>query len=300
MEAVLEEDTAVLTTEGEEVDVLPEVVDEELPDNEAQEETEDSVVVTLGEESLSPEAEDEEYKSAPNWVKDLRKAHREEKRKSKELERKLKEMESAPARTTAPTEPLGKKPTLADFDYDSDRYEAALAGWFDRERAIEQEKKLKELEAKKQDEEYRGKLSHYENAKKKLNLGDFEDAEDAVLQTLSPIQQSIILNGAVDPALMVYAIGKSKKRADELSKISDPVKFAVEIGKLETQLKVTRRSTKPAPEKVVTGTSARNSGGVDKHLDKLRAEADKSGDRSKVVAYMRQLKAKKPILNTIP
>lgn len=127
--------------------------------------------------------------------------------------------------------------------------------------------------------------------KKKLNLEDFDTAEDAVLQSLTPIQQSIILNGANDPALMVYAIGKSKKRADELSKINDPVKFAVEIGKLETQLKVTKKTARTAPEKVVTG-STRHSGGTDTTLERLRAEADKTGNRSKVVEYMRKLKAK--------
>ena len=47
------------------------------------------------------------------------------------------------------------------------------------------------------------------------------------------------------------------------------------------------------PEKKVTGAtgSVSNSGGEDEQLDKLRAEAEKTGDLSKVVAYKRQKQA---------
>jgi hypothetical protein len=77
----------------------------------------------------------------------------------------------------------------------------------------------------------------------------------------------------------------------ELSSIKDPVKFAFAVAKLETQLKVSNRKAAPPPEKVVKGTG-RVSGSVDSTLERLREEAAKSGDMSKVIAYKRQMRAK--------
>jgi len=54
-------------------------------------------------------------------------------------------------------------------------------------------------------------------------------------------------------------------------------------------LKVTNRKPATAPEKVLTGTGS-TSGSVDSTLDKLRAEAEKTGDYTKVTAYKRKLK----------
>jgi hypothetical protein len=87
--------------------------------------------------------------------------------------------------------------------------------------------------------------------------------------------------------LLIYAIGKSTKRAKELAAITDPVKFAFAVAKLETQLKVTNRKAASPPEKTVQGTG-RVSGTVDSTLDRLRAEAEKTGNYSKVMAYKRQ------------
>jgi hypothetical protein len=263
--------------------------DEQITDEEAHSEPEESqedddgVVVTLGEESLTPEEET----GAPEWVRELRKNYRDSQRTIKELERQLNTKEAPmPQEIASP----GKKPTLADFDYNDDEYEKALADWFTKKNQADEQKRIKELENQKLEAEYQDKLNQYEDAKTKLKLSDFDEAEESVLHTLDTTQQSIILSGSDNPALTVYAIGKSKKRAQELASIKDPVKFAFAVSKLESQLTVTRKKAKPLPEKVVTGSS-RNTNGVDTTLERLRVEADKTGDRSKVVAYMRKLKA---------
>jgi hypothetical protein len=90
---------------------------------------------------------------------------------------------------------------------------------------------------------------------------------------------------------VVYALGKNPKRAKELAAITDPVRFATAAGKLEAQLKVTNRPKPPAPPRVVTG-SAPISGSVDSNLERLRAEAEKTGDMTKVLRYKQQLRAK--------
>jgi hypothetical protein len=122
---------------------------------------------------------------------------------------------------------------------------------------------------------------------------DFDDAESTVLSTLSVTQQGIIVQGADNSALVVYALGKNPAKAKELAGITDAVKFAFAIAKLETQLKVQAKSkSAPPPEGKVRSGSAPISGSVDSNLERLRAEAEKTGDMSKVAAYKRAQREK--------
>lgn len=238
----------------------------------------DEVIVSIGEESPPQEEE----KQAPEWVRDLRKQHRELQKRNRELEAKLNQ-----APETQKAQEVGKKPTLEDFDYDAERYEASLAEWFERKRQADEQVAKLQAERDNQAKEWQAKLDGYSKAKAELKVRDYDEAEDITKDTLTVVQQGVILQGAENPALLVYALGKNPKKAKELASISDPVKFAFAVAKLETQLKVTNRKAAPPPEKTVQGTG-KVSGTVDSTLDRLRAEAEKSGDYSKVMAYKRQ------------
>jgi hypothetical protein len=239
----------------------------------------DDVVVTIGEEA--PPAE-EEHAQAPEWVRELRKSHRELQRKNRELEDKLK----TGTAETKPAVTLGTKPKLEDHDYDADKYEQALANWYEQKRQVDEQAAKAEAEAKSANDAWQAKLTSYGKAKTELKVKDFDDAEATVQETLSSTQQGIILQGAENPALLIYALGKNPKKAKELASITDPVKYAFAVAKLETQLKVTNRKAAPPPEKTVRGTGS-VSGTVDSQLERLRADAEKSGDYSKVIAYKR-------------
>lgn len=240
----------------------------------------EEVVVSIGEES--PPSEEEEAAHAPEWVRELRKNHRELVKRNRELEEQVKaKTEQAPA---APT--LGAKPTLESCDYDAEAFETALAKWYEQKRQVDEQKAKADADAKAQADAWNAKLASYAEAKSKLKVNDFEDAEATAQGALNPTQQGIILQGAEKPEVLIYALGKNPTKLKELSAITDPVKYAFAVAKLETQLKVTPRKA-PPPEKVVTG-SAPVSGSTDSHLERLRAEAEKTGDRSKVAAYLRQ------------
>lgn len=243
------------------------------------EHAESDVVVTIGEEA--PPAEDE-HANAPEWVRELRKTNREDKRRIRELEDKLKTgtAETKPAMT------LGTKPKLEDHDYDADKYEQALANWYEQKRQVDDQAAKAQAEAKSANEAWQAKLASYGKAKTELKVKDFDDAEVTVQETLSQTQQGIILQGAENPALLIYALGKNPKKAKELASITDHVKYAFAVAKLETQLKVTNRKAAPAPERTVRGTGS-VSGTVDSQLERLRADAEKTGDYSKVIAYKR-------------
>lgn len=251
----------------------------QAPDAEATPEAsaEDELIVTIGEEAPPQEEE----KPAPEWVRELRKSHRELQKRNRELEAKL-------TQDQAPKTPeIGKKPTLEDFDYDAEKFENSLAQWFERKRQADEQAAKVQADIEKQQQEWQAKLQGYGKAKAELKVKDYDDAEGIVQESFNTTQQGVILQGADNPALLVYALGKNPKKAKELASISDPVKFAFAIAKLETQLKVTNRKAAPPPEKTVQGTG-RVSGAVDSTLDRLRADAEKSGDYSKVMAYKRQ------------
>jgi hypothetical protein len=240
---------------------------------------EDEVVVTLGEEQ--PPQEEPEH--SPNLVNKLRKMHREATKRIRELEAKQ-AVEPAPQ---APT--LGAKPTLEASDYDADKFEQALTSWHEQKRKVEEaEVKVKREQADAQ-KTWQGTLDAYGKAKTELKVRDFDEAEEAVIEALSSTQQGIILSGAKTPAELIYALGKNPKALKSLSEVKDPVKFAFAVADLQKDLKVSKRSDIPAPERSIRST-APVSGSVDSTLERLRTEARKSGDYTKVTAYKEKLK----------
>ena len=271
-----DEETVIIEEE------LTEQLGEELPAEDEEDEDPEEVVVSIGEEVPPPE----EHTQAPEWVRELRKTNRELQRQNRELQGKL--------QTTAQTEPnpvaLGKKPSLEDHDYDAEKFETALTDWFDRKRRADDAAAKQESEVMTQQKAWQSKLEGYGKAKAELRVKDYEDAESVAQELFSITQQGIVLQGADNPALVIYALGKNPKKAKDLSDITDPVKFAFAVAKLEKDLKVTNRRQAPAPERIITGTG-RVSGAVDSTLERLREDAARTGNMTKVIAYKRQKKA---------
>lgn len=250
-------------------------VEQELPNEE--------VMVTIGDpvETETPE----EHQPAPEWVRKLRTQHREAQKELRELRQKLNQ---APAQPSQPA--LGAKPTLEGCDYDATKYETELTTWYDSKRKEDERAAARKAEEDQVNQKWNEKRASYEKGKTVLGVSDYEDAESVVLDLLNPTQQGIIVAGSKDPALVMYAIGKNEEEARALAAIKDPVEFAFAVARLEGQLKVTSKKPSTAPESRVSGNS-RPSGATDHTLDRLRAEAEKTGDYTKVSAYKRQKRA---------
>lgn len=258
--------------------------DGDADDGEDTEGDDDEVVVSIGEEAPPPE----ETTRAPEWVRELRKADREKARRIKELEAKL----NAAAATETKPVALGAKPKLEDHDYDTEKFEAALADWYERKRVADQQVEQQRQAEKAQQDAWQARLESYGKARAELKVRDFEDAEAVAQEVLDVTQQGIVVQGADNPALVIYALGKNPKKAKEISSIKDPVKFAFAVAKLEKELKVTNRKAAPPPERTIQGTG-RVSGAVDSTLERLRAEAEKTGNYTKVLQYKQQKRAAK-------
>lgn len=251
-------------------------------DDEGEDDGEEDVVISIGEESPPQEEESR----APEWVRELRKANREKEREIRELKAKL---NAAPTENKPVT--LGKKPTLEECDYDSEEYENKLAAWYDQKRDYDAAEASAQAQRDAEAKAWQDKLDSYAKARASLKVRDYDDAEAVALDAFNVTQQGIVLQGSDNPALIIYALGKNAARAKELASINDPVKFAFAVAKLETQLKVTNRKAAASPERTITSAGGRLSGSVDSTLDRLREEALKTGDMSKVMAYKRGKKS---------
>lgn len=243
-----------------------------------EEEQQEQIVVSIGDEP-APESDDNE--PAPVWVKKVRQRNR-------ELEKELRETRKKLETVTAPKEPeVGVKPTLEKFDYDTEKYEGALTSWYDRKKQADEKAAKQKEENEKADKAWHERLESYQEAKATFKADDFDEAEAVALESLNQTQQGIIVHGATDPALLVYALGKNEVKSKELGAIKDPVKFAFAIAKLEAQLKVSTKKPATQPESKISGNS-RPSGSIDSTLERLREEANKTGDYSKVMEYKRK------------
>lgn len=247
-----------------------------------EDESAEGEVVVLIEGESPPQEEEEEVAEAPKWVKELRKTHKDVVRKNRELEEKLKSLEKP--KVEEPVE-LGAKPTLRDYDYDDEKFEAAIEAWHDRKLKASAQEAEKQKQQKATQDAWAAKVEAYNKARTALKVRDYDEVASNAGEVLNATQQGIIVAGSENPALVVYALGKNPKKAAELAKIQDPVQFAFAIAKLEGQLKVSNKRSAPPPEKVVSAGTGRSSGSVDSTLERLRAEAEKSGDYSKVIAY---------------
>lgn len=254
-------------------------VDTEADDS--QDADEDGVVVTIGEESPPPEDE----QAAPAWVRELRKSNRD---KDVELRRLREQIQTA---TQQPAVVVGQKPTLEASEFDTERFERDLEAWHERKRAADDEQATKRTAAESAQKAWQARLDNHSKLKGELKVKDFDDAEAILESVTSVTQRGLIVHGAENSALVFYALAKNPAKLKELASITDPVKFAFAVAKLETQLKVTPRKAAPLPERTVRG-NASVTGTTDSKLEALRAEADRSGDRTKVAQYMKSMKAK--------
>jgi hypothetical protein len=276
------EDAAEIIDEAEEeISEDEELIEdgEEQEDHTADDET-DEAGEEPPEDVLVVEFDEEDEPEDSNPVRELRQALREEKKRRRELEAQLEPS----------VQELGEKPQLSDFDFDADAFEKALMKWHEDKREIDAKNQKVREEQEARQKRFDDRLSSYREAAKALPVKDYQDVEAGLMEVLSPQQQGVIVANAKKPELLVYALGKNEKMAAELAAETDLVAFTFKLAKMEAKMSVTGK-VKPKPEGRVSGQSGMPVSG-DKKLQQLEAEARKTGDRSKVIAHKRAMKAK--------
>lgn len=299
---------------NDEKDIPTEKVEENLSDSEespedidqsdkesketSEEQEPDDITVTIGDEKSEEDQEQEEVSRDPSGlVNKLRKNIRDLKKQNFKLKKQHRESQDTAGSVSSQNKTVeapGKKPTLEDYDYDTEQFENGLSSWFEKKRAAD-EQLAKEKDKEKQIElSWQEKLNRYEQSKQslKVKVKDFEEAEYLAEELLSTTQRGILISAFKDPALIKYALFKNQKKMEEISKIDDPIDFAIAIKEVEVQLKVNTIKKPPAPEKVLAGNSGTASS-VNSTLERLRDEASRTGDYTKLHMYKRKLKSSK-------
>jgi len=260
-------------------------------ESDGSEEDDEEEVVLIGGESPPQDDEDDDGKSP--LVPKLRGEIKERNKENRDLRKRLEALEAKKEdeEATATLPPLGKEPEYEDT-FDGAQFKAQWNQWNALKQKHDEAKATAKATAEEQKQSWDNRLKEYETKKSALKVSDFDDAEDIVNTKLSTTQKGIIVHGAENSAVLTYAIGKLEpEEFARISGIQDPVKFAFAAGKLETQLKVAKRKRAKKPERKVQGGARMES--HDSTLDRLEADAEKSGNRTKVLAYKRKQKLAK-------
>lgn len=213
---------------------------------------------------------------APEWVKKVREENR-------ELKRQLKQRESQQFEQQV----LREKPTLDDHDYDSDAFEQDYAQWLQEKQQVDAQVHAERQKYQQYHERYKADVDAI-----KAKAPDYDEVELSVVDVLSEQKQGLLQMLVDNPAKVVYALGKnSPAQLERLSKLDD-IQFAKQIVLMEMQMSSKTKSRNQNKPKPKTHELEGAAGGADTRLAKLEAEADRTGDRSKVAAYKKQMKSK--------
>lgn len=241
------------------------------PDGEGDEET----VIGFADEAGSDEAA-EGRAGETKTIRDMRAQLKESHKRIRELE------QSTPASPKVERRP---KPTLAGNNYDEEAFEADLDAWKAEEATADAQTARAEEESKAANESWAEAKRRYDAEAAKHGFDDIEEDEAAIDRALGKFAP-VVLKAANNPALMVRALGRSPAKLAELAKIKDPFELAANIARMEGTVTVVKKRKGPAIDKPQQGSGKTPvSGEKGKQLEKLEKDAEKSGDRTKLIAY---------------
>lgn len=278
----------------------------------------DEIIVTIGEAEQADDDDESEEDAIAEALGDapsssafarIRKAKTDLKRQLKDVQRqrqedaqRVRDLEEQ-VKTLHPIEKtieVGAEPNLDNYvdEYDTltpekkAQFRADHDAWKQRKADADAQKSQRETAQQQQQQQWMSRIQAVDDAANGMKVaGDKQAAVKAFETTFSIVQRGIIMGALDQPetsAMMRHALGSNALAARKLAAINDPVKFAVAVGELKMQMKITKgKKGAPAPDKRLqsgkTGVSVTGD-----QLARLRAEADKTGDRSKVSAYIRE------------
>ena len=284
----LNNDVENIEVESEEL--LPEVQETEAESDESDSSEQDEIELFVDGKKLESKPP-----AKSGWVGELREKYQEANKRAAELERKLAEVTKV---HTAPLLDAGKKPNIEDYD-DVYTFNLATDAWIERKLEVEANKR--ELEERKRKQEaadrelrqaYEQKVASHHEKGKQLGVKGFDNAEAFVSTTFNDVQKALMIQGLNNSALVYYALNADTEQAAKFAKMTDPIQFLSSISKFEEKLKMTSRKQTTKAESTLSGGSSNFAGSHKKELNRLRDEADRTGDHTKVVRYIQSLKTK--------
>ena len=192
----------------------------------------------------------------------------------------------------------GEKPTLESCDFDATAFADKLEAWHETKRKADEaaaaRKRAQDAEAAEWTIRVDGHNTRMQELAARVpKAAEYVAEADSVL---TPTQRGMVVHTSPESHRLLAVLGKNAALLEEVSAIKDPALFVRRIVEIEMSL-TSRTAKKPAPERTLTGSAASGSRGVvpgaDATLERLEAEADRTGDRTKLIRYRRELAAKK-------
>jgi len=254
--------------------------EDQITEAETESETESEPVASDQEETPVETLPEKTEETERPWVKQLRKQYAEQQKELRELREKLKTQD-------VQTVNLRQRPKLSDpsIDYDQDKFDEEIDKWYTEKREFDAQQEKVKSEQQIIEEQWQSRVQHYSKQREELKAPDFAESEAMINAALSQVQQTVILQGFDDSAAIVYSIGKDYNALEKLSEIKDPIRFALAVNEYRAKMKGTvMKKTPPPPEKTVS-VGATAGSNYDRKLAELRAEAEKTGNFNKVIAF---------------
>ncbi len=265
----------------------------------------DELIITIGDEPAAEAEEGTFHDEDAGKVNGLSPEQlaafirlRQQKAEAKRKLRQLEERQRAAPVQAQQAIVVGAEPELVEFADAEEiaKFKTEHKAWLERKHQAEQQEQERKQAEERERVQWQGRLDSVTKAAATLKVPDMEDAGLAFEDTFSIVQQGIIMSGPKDPktsALLRYALGKNPKLAKELAAISNPVQFAFAVAEQVGKMKVTKKSA-PQPERRISagGSSAANVVAAG-NIEKLHAEAQRTGDFTKYLAAKRAQKERK-------
>lgn len=242
-----------------------------------EDEGEDETIITFGDDEAEPQATDSDL------VKHLR----------SEIKRARQEAAEARKTPTAQKVEVGPKPTIEGCAYDEDEYDREMEAWKARKADADRAATATTQASEEQQKLWQTRVAKVAAEKVALGKPDVDDAFENVKAALGEERAASIVFIAEDgnAAKLIYALGKHPTHLAALAAQADPIKFVKDVTKLEGQLKMTvKRRNPPAVDEPARGSAKLSRETKDKKLKKLEEEADRTGDRTALVNYKREMK----------
>lgn len=181
---------------------------------------------------------------------------------------------------------------LDTFGYDEEKQREA---WRAFNAAKEKHAEWKVRQSERETERSRAAERHakqIEQQRSSLGVSDYEEKAQLVKDRLTDAQIAVLTNGAQNPAKLIYALGRSPSKLEQIANEENLARFAVMVGGMERDIKVTKRSAPAADTRVRGATASSSLGNNDaKQLAKLEKEAERTGDRTALIRFKKQMKA---------
>lgn len=232
---------------------------------------------SFGEEGEAGEGE--EANDTP-VIRDFRRREREKDRELRLLRRENETLKST--QQPAIVDP-GPEP---NFETEGERYDWDADAWTkERVRPWMQQKAAYE-QAQRDAEQHTQQIKQaYEGARSQFKYAGMREAEERVFAEVGPVLRDVLIY-AKAPEL-VAALDSHPDQLQRLAGITNPVEAILAVGEMKGKLKVNSKSKRkpPAPDQPARGSGTIAPGAREAAEKRLEAEADKTGDRSKLIAW---------------